>query len=42
MAVKLNMDGLTHIESYMQRVAKDHVVAAALKAEATELRHVAG
>lgn len=31
--VKLNMDGLTHIESYMQRVAKRPTVAAALKAE---------
>ena len=32
-AVKLNMDGLDHIASYMARVAERPAVAAALKAE---------
>lgn len=32
-AIKLNMDGLDHIASYMDRVAARPAVAAALKAE---------
>ncbi|MGX5145762.1 glutathione transferase GstA, partial [Enterobacter hormaechei] len=32
-AVKLNMEGLDHVASYMTRVAERPAVAAALKAE---------
>ncbi|MNP55286.1 Glutathione S-transferase GstA [compost metagenome] len=32
-AVKLNMEGLSHIDAYMQRMAERPAVAAALEAE---------